>query len=98
MIFQIRIQLFKIFFGDMGFGGGGGDGARVSIFLLTKNPVFYGRGWGTVSDFFFKKRGKGVRDATVNDFFYKESKSKKIKKIIFFLLGGGGGRWWVRGL
>ena len=37
----------------MGLGGGGGDGARVSIFfLLTKNPIFYGRGWGTVSDFF----------------------------------------------
>ena len=44
MIFQIRIQLFKIIiFWDMGLRGGG-DGARVSIFLLTKNPFFYGRG------------------------------------------------------
>ena len=41
--------------------------------------------------FFLKKRGKGVRDATVNDFFYKEFKSKKIKKIFF--CWGGGGRW-----
>ena len=38
MIFLIRIQLFKIFFGI--WGSGGGDGARVSIFLLTKNPIF----------------------------------------------------------
>ena len=43
-----------------------------------------------------------MRDATVSDFFYKESKSKKIKKVFvlflfcFFMLGGGG-RWWVRG-
>ena len=39
--------------------------------------------------------------------FYKESKSKKIKKffcfvfVCFFYVGGGGGgrvvRWWVRG-
>ena len=40
VIFYIRIQLFKIFFGIWGSGGGGGDGARVSIFLLTKNPIF----------------------------------------------------------
>ena len=49
---------------------------------------------------FFKKRGKGVRDSTVSDFFYKESKFKKIKKFVFFLcffLCWGGGRWWVRG-
>ena len=42
-------------------------------------------------DFF---RGKGVRDATVSDFFfYKESKSKKIKKFcfLFFRCWGGGG-------
>ena len=71
--------------------GGGGDGARVSIFLLTKNPIFYGRGWGTVSDFFKKKRGKGVRDATVTDFFYKESKSKKLIFFFFLMLGRGGG-------
>ena len=49
-------------------------------------------------NFLKKKRGKGVRDATVSDFFYKKSKSKKIKKIFFFYVGGGGGgRWWVRG-
>ena len=87
--------------GIWGWGGGegrGGDGARVSIFLLTKNPIFYGRGWGTVTDFFKKNnsnlkiffRGKGVRDATVSDFFYKESKSKKIKKFVFLC-------WWVGG-
>ena len=35
--------------------------------------------------FFFKKRRKGVRDATVSDFFYKESKSKKDKKVFIFL-------------
>ena len=39
--------------------------------------------------------------------FYKESKSKKIKRFVFFFVffyvggggggGGGGGRWWVRG-
>ena len=56
--------------------GGGGDGARVSIFLLTKNPLFYGRGWGTVSDFFLKKR-EGVRDATVSDFFTKNPNLKR---------------------
>ena len=38
-----------------------------------------------------------MRDATVSDFFYKEFKSKKIKKSFFFFLffflcwGGGGG-------
>ena len=32
-----------------------------------------------------------MRDATVSDFFYKESKSKKIKKFfVFFLCWGGG--------
>ena len=42
-------------------------------------------------------RGKGVRDAIVSDFLYKESKSKKIKKSVFFffffffMFGGGGG-------
>ena len=52
---------------------------------------------------FFLKRGKGVRDATVSDFFYIESKSKKYKKVCFFFfffffdVGGGGERWWVRG-
>ena len=30
-------------------------------------------------------------DATVSDFFYKESKFKKIKKFCFFYVGGGGG-------
>ena len=34
--------------------------------------------------FFKKKRGKGVRDATVSDIFYKESKSKKIIFFFFF--------------
>ena len=44
-----------------------------------------------------------MRDATVSDFFYRDSKSKKIKKnfvlfLFFFYVGvGGGGRWWVRG-
>ena len=33
--------------------------------------------------------GEGVRDATVSDFFYKESKSKKIKKLFFLCWGGG---------
>ena len=65
-------------------GLGGGDGA--SFFYLLRIQFFYGRGWGTVSDFFKKKefkfkdfffRGKGVGDATVSDFFYKESKSKR---------------------
>ena len=28
-------------------------------------------------------------DATVSDFFYRDSKSKKIKKFVFFMLGGG---------
>ena len=35
-----------------------------------------------------------MRDATVSDFFYKESKSKKIKKFLFFVfldVAGGGG-------
>ena len=32
-----------------------------------------------------------MRDATVGDFFYKESKSKKIKKVLFFLCWRGGG-------
>ena len=50
---------------------------------------------------FFKKRGKGVRDATVSDFFFtKNPNLKKIKKFFFFfffffffilMLGGGGG-------
>ena len=38
-----------------------------------------------------------MRDATVSDFFYKESKSKKIKKFCFVFMLGGGGGWWVRG-
>ena len=79
VIFLIKIQLFKIFLGIWGWGGGG-YGARVSIFLLTKNPIFYGRGWGTVSVFFKKKknsnlktffRGKGMRDATVSFFLQR---------------------------
>ena len=41
-----------------------------------------------------------MRGATVSDFFYKDSKSKKIIFIfilfIFFLMWGGG-RWCVRG-
>ena len=32
-----------------------------------------------------------MRDATVSDFFYRDSKSKKIKKFCFFYVGGGGG-------
>ena len=32
-----------------------------------------------------------MRDATVSDFFYKESKSKKIKKFVFYFDVGGGG-------
>ena len=42
-----------------------------------------------------------MRDATVSDFFYKEFKSKKIKKVVFFFMlgggGGGGGGGGVRG-
>ena len=53
---------------------------------------------GTVSDFFLKKikskdfffRGKGVRDATVSDFFVLFWFC-----FVFFMLGGE--RWWVRG-
>ena len=33
--------------------------------------------------------GEGVRGARVSDFFYKESKSKKTKKL--FRVGSGGG-------
>ena len=32
-----------------------------------------------------------MRDATVSDIFYKESKSKKIIFFFFFDVGGGGG-------
>ena len=36
----------------------------------------------------------------MSDFFYRDSKSKKIKKFFVLFLFSfmlGGGRWWVRG-
>ena len=57
--------------------------------------IFFKRKNSNLKIFFF--RGKGVRDATVSDFFYNESKSKKIKKVFcfvfvfYFYVGGGGG-------
>ena len=43
-------------------GLGGGDGA--SFFYLLRIQFFYGRGWGTVSDFLKKKEFK------FKDFFF----------------------------
>ena len=39
VIFKQESNSLKYFFGIWGWGGGG-DGARASICLLTKNPIF----------------------------------------------------------